>query len=91
MTYRWADSSDIIHVVKALGNGMRFEVEVAKTSRLPIDRVRVAIKSLMASNCVHGSPPSTEMGFRLLDDGNDMLKHANAKWRNARVERKARK
>lgn len=85
MTYPLVDSTDIVQVVQALGNGLRSEVEIAKTCRLSLDRVRVALDTLVVSKCVIGSPQAAEARFRLSDNGNDMVKAANAAERRARM------
>jgi hypothetical protein len=85
MTYPWADSTDIVQVVQALSNGLRSEVEIAKQARLPLDRVRVALHCLVARRCVIGSPQTPGTMFRLSDNGNDMLKVANAAERKLRL------
>jgi hypothetical protein len=84
MTYPWSGSADLDHVVDALSNGIRSEVEIAQTARLPLDRVRVALKCLVARSCVTGSPQTPGSRFRLTDNGNDMVKIANAAERKAR-------
>jgi hypothetical protein len=84
MTYPLVDSTDIVQVVQALGNGLR-SVEIAKTCRLSLDRVRVALDTLVVSKCVIGSPQAAEARFRLSDNGNDMVKAANAAERRARM------
>ena len=78
MTYPWSDSTDTVQVVQALSNGLRSEVEIAKNSRLPIDRVRIALDSLVENDCVIAAPTSPDILFRLSDNGNDRLKAANA-------------
>jgi hypothetical protein len=85
MTYPWADSTDIVQVVQALSNGLRSEFEIAKQARLPLDRVRVALDCLVARRCVIGSPQIPGTMFRLSDNGNDMLKVANAAERKLRL------
>ena len=85
MTYSWVDSTDIVQVVQALSNGLRSEVEIGKQARLPLDRVRVALECLLARRCVIGSPQTPGTMFRLSDNGNDMLKVANAAERKLRL------
>jgi hypothetical protein len=85
MTYPWVDSTDIVQVVQALSNGLRSEIEIAKQARLPPDRVRVALDCLVARRCVIGSPQTPGTMFRLSDNGNDMLKVANAAERKLRL------
>ena len=75
MTYPREDSIDVGHVVQALSNGLLSEVEIATTARLPLDRVQIALIFLVAHRCVVGSPSTR---FRLTDNGNDMVKEANA-------------
>ena len=81
----WIHSTDIVQVVQALSNGLRSEVEIAETSRLSLDRVRVALDTLVVNKCVIGSPQAAEARFRLSDNGNDMVKAANAAERRARM------
>lgn len=69
------ESTDLGEVVQALSNGPRSEIEIAEQARLPLDRVRVALNCLVARSCVVGSPDTR---FRLTDNGNDMVKAANA-------------
>ena len=73
-----AVSTDVAGVVQALSNGLRSEIEIAKQARLPLDRVRVALDCLVARRCVISSPQTPGTLFRLSDNGNDMLKVANA-------------
>jgi hypothetical protein len=86
MTDPRAVSTAVAGVVQALSNGLRSEIEIAKQARLPLDRVRVALDCLVARRCVIGSPqtPGGTM-FRLSDNGNDMLKVANAAERKLRL------
>jgi hypothetical protein len=83
MTY--PDSTDIVQVVQALSNGLRSEIEISKQARLSLDRVRVALDCLVARRCVIGSPQTPGTMFRLSDNGNDMLKVANAAERKLRL------
>jgi hypothetical protein len=78
-------STDVAGVVQALSNGLRSEIEIAKRAQLPLDRVRVALKCLLARRCVIGSPHTAGTMFRLSDNGNDMLKVANAAERKLRL------
>jgi hypothetical protein len=78
-------STDVAGVVQALSNGLRSEIEIAKQARLPLDRVRVALNCLVARRCVIGSPQTPGTMFRLSDNGNDMLKVANAAERKVRL------
>jgi hypothetical protein len=72
------DSKDVSNVVNALANGLRSEAEIAKSTRLRTDRVRVALKSLVADKLVIGLPATPGTLFRLLDNGQDMLKGMRA-------------
>jgi hypothetical protein len=85
MTYPWVDSTDIVQVVQALSNGLRSEIEIGKQARLSLDRVRIALDCLVARRCVIGSPQTPGTMFRLSDNGNDMLKIANAAERKLRL------
>jgi len=76
MTY--SVSTDVAGVVQALSNGLRSGIEIAKQARLPLDRVRVALDCLVARRCVIGLSQTPGTMFRLSDNGNDMLKVANA-------------
>ena len=78
-------STDIAGVVQGLSNGPRSEIEIAKQTRLPLDRVRVALDCLVARRCVISSPQTQGTLFRLSDNGNDMLKVANAAERELRL------
>jgi hypothetical protein len=78
-------STDVAGVVQALSNGLCSEIEIAKQTRLPLDRVRVALDCLVARRCVIGSPQTPGTMFRLSDHGNDMLKVANAAERKLRL------
>jgi hypothetical protein len=69
------ESTDIELVVQALSNGPRSDVEIAGTARLSIGRVQIALIYLLTHKCAVGSPASR---FRLTDNGNDMVKTANA-------------
>jgi hypothetical protein len=82
MTYTREESSDVAKVVEALGNGLRSELEIAKTARLTLERVQLCISFLMAHGCV---VEAALLRFRLTDNGNDMLKRANA----AKLQRQA--
>ena len=73
------ESTDVEQVVQALSNGLRSDVEIAKTTRLSLDRVQIALVFLVIHKCVVGSPASR---FRLTDNGYDMVKVANAAERN---------
>jgi predicted transcriptional regulator len=75
MSYRREKSTDVGQVVQALSNGLRSEVEIAKTARLLLDRVQNALVVLVARGCVVESGGAL---FRLTDSGNDMVKEANA-------------
>ena len=86
MTDPRAVSTDGAGVVQALSNGLRSEIEIAKRARLPLDRVRVALDCLVAARrCVISSPQTQGTLFRLSDNGNDMLKVANAAERKLRL------
>ena len=76
------ESTDVRQVVQALSNGLRSDVEVAKTTRLALDRVHVALSVLVRQRCVVGSPITL---FRLTDNGKDMVKVANAAQRKLRL------
>ena len=67
--------TDVAKVVQALSNGIRSELEVAKTARLPLERVQIALTFLVAMGCAAAVDGTR---FRLTDNGNDMLKEANA-------------
>ena len=69
------ESTDVGQVVHALSNGLRSDVEIAGTAHLSLDRVQIALIYLLTHKCVVGSPASR---FRLTDNGNDMVKAANA-------------
>jgi hypothetical protein len=69
------ETIDVDKVVQALANGTRSDAQIAKTTRLPPHRVLIALNWLGGRRCVVWSP-GTE--FRLTDNGNDMLKEANA-------------
>ena len=69
------ESTDVEQVVQALSNGLRSDVEIARTARLSVDRVQIALIFLITRGCVVGSPASR---FRLTDNGYDMVKVANA-------------
>jgi hypothetical protein len=75
MTRPIDEAGDIGHVLQALSNGVRADFEIAKTARLTLDRVHIALVLLMANKCVVGSPDTR---FRTTDSGNDMIKEANA-------------
>jgi hypothetical protein len=75
------ESTDVRQVVQALSNGLRSDVEVAKTAHLALDRVHVALSVLVRHRCVVGSPITL---FRLTDNGTDMVKKANAAERKLR-------
>ena len=68
-------SDDSRHVVQALSNGLRSDLEVAKTTRLPLARVNAALKDLVRQQCVVESSNGL---FGLTDRGKDMVKTANA-------------
>jgi hypothetical protein len=78
MTDPRAVSTDVAGVVQALSNGLRSEIEIAKQARLPLDRVRIALDCLVVRRCVISSPQTSGTLFRLSDNGNDVLKVANA-------------
>jgi len=80
--YPEKESSDVARVVGALANGLRSELEVAKTTRLTLERVQLCISFLVAHGCVVEAARSR---FRLTDNGNDMLKEANAAERKRRA------
>ena len=69
------ESTDVGQVLHALSNGLRSDVEIAGTAHLSLDRVQIALIYLLTHKCVVGSPASR---FRLTDNGNDMVKAANA-------------
>jgi hypothetical protein len=69
------ESTDVEEVVQALSNGPRSDVEIAGTARLSVDRVQIALIFLLVRRCVVGSPDTR---FQLTDNGNDMVKAANA-------------
>ena len=69
------ESTDVEQVVQALSNGLRSDVEIARTARLSLDRAQIALVFLVIHKCVVGSPASR---FRLTDNGYDMVKAANA-------------
>jgi hypothetical protein len=69
------ESIDVAQVVQALSNGLRSDVEIAKTTRLAHERVHIALSVLVRCRCVVGSPSTL---FRLTDNGKDMVKSANA-------------
>ena len=69
------ESTDVGQVVHALSNGLRSDVGIAGTAHLSLDRVQIALIYLLTHKCVVGSPASR---FRLTDNGNDMVKAANA-------------
>ena len=75
MTYRPEHSTDVQQVLQSLSNGLRSDVEIAKTARLLLDRVQIALLFLIADRCVVESADGL---FRLTDNGNDMVKKANA-------------
>jgi hypothetical protein len=75
MTYLREESTDIGLVVQALSNGLRSDLEIANTARLALDRVHIALAFLLAHGCVVESAGTR---FRLTDNGNDMVKVANA-------------
>ncbi len=72
------DSKDASNVVNALANGLRSEAEIAKSTQLRADRVRAALKSLVANKLVIGLLDTPGTLFRLLDNGQDMLKGMRA-------------
>ena len=72
------ESIDVGQVVQALSNGLRSDVEVAKTTHLSLDRVHIALWALVTRRCVVGSPSTL---FGLTDNGKDMVKKANAVFR----------
>ena len=75
MTYRPEQSTDVQQVLQGLSDGLRSDVEIAKTARLLLDRVQIALLFLIADRCVVESADGL---FRLTDNGNDMVKKANA-------------
>jgi hypothetical protein len=72
------DSVDVSRVVSALAKGLRSESQIARKTRIPNIRVRVALKSLVAGRRVIGSPDKPGTRFRLSDNGHDMLTESNA-------------
>jgi hypothetical protein len=73
------NSNDVAGVVQALANGLRTLRDLVKGSRLSADRVHAALRWLLDSGHVMGGPLNTpDTRFRLTDDGQDMLKEANA-------------
>ena len=46
------ESTDVARVVDALANGLRSELEIAKTGRLTLERVQLCISFLIAHGCV---------------------------------------
>ena len=72
------ESIDVGQVVQALSNGLRSDIEVAKTTHLALDRVHVALSVLVRHRCVVWSPSTR---FQLTDNGKDMVKKANAAFR----------
>ena len=75
MTRPIDEANDIGQVLQALSNGVRADFEIAKSARLTLDRVHIALVFLVANKCVVGSPDTR---FRTTDSGNDMIKEANA-------------
>jgi hypothetical protein len=75
---------DVSNVVNALANGRRSEAEIAKSTRLRADRSR-GTKSLVADKLVIGLPDTPGSLFRLLDNGQDMLKGMRAAERRVKV------
>ena len=69
------ETTDVAKVVQALSNGIRSELEVAKTARVPLERVQIALTFLVAMGC---AAVVDGRRIRLTDNGNDMLKEANA-------------
>ena len=76
------ESIDVAKVVQALSNGLRSDVEIAKTTHRELDRVHIALSVLVRHRCVVGSPSTL---FRLTDNGKDMVKTANAAERKLRL------
>ena len=79
-----SDSKDVTRVVKALANGLRSAIDIADTTELPADRVRVALDWLAAKDRVTESSVKRETLWRLSDNGQDMLKGINAAYRKRR-------
>ncbi|MDQ6923621.1 MAG: hypothetical protein M3Z74_05560, partial [Pseudomonadota bacterium] len=69
------ESADTEQVLQALTNGIRSDVEIAKTARITLNGVHIAFILLVAHKCVGGSPNTR---FRTTDSGYDMIKTANA-------------
>ena len=69
------EATDVAKVVQALENGIRSELEVVATASLPLDRVQIALTFLVEMGCAINAEGTL---FRLTDNGNDMLKAANA-------------
>jgi hypothetical protein len=86
ITYR-QESTDVGHVAHALSNGVRSDIEIAKTTRLALDRVHIALSILVRRRCVIGSP---SVLFQLTDAGKDLIKIANAAERKRSVELRGR-
>jgi hypothetical protein len=79
-----SDSKDVARVVKALANGLRSATDIADTTDLPADRVRVALDWLAATDHVTESLVKRETLWRLSDNGQDILKGINAAYRKRR-------
>ena len=77
MTDPRAVSTDVAGVVQALSNGLRSELEIAKQARLPLPCSDCAGLPGCAPLC-HQLPADIRHLFRLSDNGNDVLKVANA-------------
>jgi len=76
-----SDSKDVARVVRALANGLRSSTNIAATTKLPADRVRVSLNCLAAKNRVTEWSLERETLWRLSDNGQDMLKTINAAYR----------
>lgn len=79
-----SDSKDVARVVKALANGLRSATNIADTTELPADRVRVALDWLAAKDHVTQSSVKRQTLWRLSDNGQDMLKGIDAAYRKRR-------
>ena len=82
MTDPGQEAADVARIIDALANGLRSELEIAKTTRLPLERVRISIAFLVAHGCIIEGAP---LRFRLTDNGNDMLKETKAAQRTRRA------
>jgi predicted transcriptional regulator len=75
VSYRREASTDIAQVAQALSNGPRTDEEIAKTTSLPPDQVCIALDLLVAQG---SAIETTRTLFRLTDNGNDIVKRADA-------------